>query len=48
MRHTYEMTPGFKPFKKLIDEQILPNLGLACVQPPGPAYERGGDARRLA
>ena len=33
---TYEMTPGFKPFKKLIDEQILPNLEVACVQPPPP------------
>ena len=33
---TYEMTPGFKPFKKLIEEQILPNLEVACVQPPPP------------
>ena len=36
------MTPGFKPFKKLIDEQILPDSGLACVQPPGEGGGGGG------
>ena len=40
------MTPGFKPFKKLIDEQILPDSGLACVQPPGEGGGRGGDSER--
>ena len=37
---TYEMSPGFKPFKKLIDEQILPNLEVACVQPPPPLWKK--------
>ena len=37
---TYEVTPGFKPSKTLIDDQILPNLEVACVEPPPPLWKK--------